>query len=131
MIVNNNIKKDEPLLPPSELLKRYDEVYKGLTKELVELVKKEQEQRHRIQNFYLWHFRLGQVCGVAFLFYIFKNIFDLINNGNLNVAYILIGIFTLIFFFSIYQYKKSRVQNQNIRKFPPRNFNRNNNNYRR
>ena len=59
----NNLQqeKKETLLPPPELLERYEGISKGLSKDLVELVKKEQEHRHKLQDKYLAHFRYGKI----------------------------------------------------------------------
>ena len=68
--------KKETLLPPPELLERYESISKGLSKDLVELVKKEQEHRHKLQDKYLMHFRCGQFFGALFLIAVIYLVFD-------------------------------------------------------
>lgn len=114
--MNNMQEKKEMLLPPPELLERYESVSKGLANNLVDLVKKEQEHRHRLQNKYLTHFRLGQLCGIAVVLYVVYEIFDLVKRGQTNIAYIMSGIFALMFLLILAQYKKDKfsasVRNQ-------------------
>ena len=107
--MNNNQDKKEMLLPPAELLERYDNISKGLSKELVSLILKEQEHRHKIQNQYLMHFRLGQIFGASFLIYIIYKIFELIKNNQNNVAYTLIGVFGFLIVLILYQYRKDKL----------------------
>ncbi|MDR2527152.1 MAG: DUF2335 domain-containing protein [Rickettsiales bacterium] len=106
---NSNNQK-EPLLPPPELLRRYDEVYKGLSNELLDLVKKEQKHRHKIQERYLMQFRIGQIAGIVFLSYIFYAIFDFLKMGHTGIAYSLLLLLSLILLMSIYQYKSNKVR---------------------
>ncbi|GMO56513.1 MAG: hypothetical protein Ta2D_01550 [Rickettsiales bacterium] len=126
---NNNFKRNEPLLPPPEVLKRYNEIYGGLTEELIELVKKEQAQRHKIQNSYLWHFRIGQIFSIVFFIYICKYICHLIDMEQYAIVYVMIALLFAILIISIHKYKINRNSNTQIKK-PIKNF-KNNNNYRR
>ena len=79
----NNIQQKETLLPPPELLERYEGISKGLSKDLVDLIKKEQEHRHALQDKYLMHFRIGQIFGAIFLIYIISMVFETAKNGKL------------------------------------------------
>ena len=106
--MNNNTQK-ESLLPPPELLERYELIQKGLSKEFLDLVKKEQEHRHRMQNKYLFHFRIGQIFGASFLLYVIYGIFNLIKEGKLIPAYCTLGIFAIIILFILIQYRKDKL----------------------
>ncbi len=119
--MNNIQEKKETLLPPPELLERYENISKGLSKELLELVKKEQEHRHKLQDKYLIHFRIGQIFGAIFLLYIVSMIFELAKTGNIAIAYLMAGLFGLLIVLILFQYKKDRIHGIT------RNLNRNNN----
>ena len=101
--------KKETLLPPPELLERYEGISKGLSKDLVELVKNEQIHRHKLQDKYLMHFRLGQIFGSLFLICVIYMIFDLAKNGNPTVAYFMTAIFGLLIVLILLQYKKDKL----------------------
>ena len=105
---NTNTRK-ETLLPPPELLERYEEVSKGLSKDLIDLVKAEQEHRHKLQDKYLMHFRLGQLFGAMFLLYSIYKITELAKAGNTVVAYTLSGIFGFLIVLILMQYKKDKL----------------------
>ena len=124
--------KKEILLPPPELLERYESISKGLSKDLIELVKKEQLHRHKLQDRYLMHFRLGQIFGSLFLIYIIYMIFDLAKTGNLTIAYLMSAMFGLLIVLILLQYKKDKLSAV-IRNSSKTNNgqNRRNNNYRR
>ena len=92
----NNIQQKETLLPPPELLERYEGISKGLSKDLVDLIKKEQEHRHALQDKYLMHFRIGQIFGAIFLIYIISMVFETAKNGNFAIAYLMAGLFGLL-----------------------------------
>jgi len=124
--------RKETLLPPPELLERYEEISKGLSKDLVELVKNEQNHRHKLQDAYLMHFRMGQAFGACFLLFVIYKIFEIANNGNLGMAYAMSAMFGLLIVLILLQYKKDKLS------AVMRNSNRNNynnarkyNNYRR
>ncbi|HSQ97406.1 MAG TPA: DUF2335 domain-containing protein [Rickettsiales bacterium] len=121
--MNNIQEKKETLLPPPELLERYENISKGLCKDLVELIKKEQTHRHKLQDKYLMNFRIGQIFGAAFLIYIITMIFELAKNGFLTTSYIMAGLFGVLILLVLSQYKRDRsngfVKNNN------KNFNRN------
>ncbi len=107
----NNItqEKKEILLPPPELLERYESISKGLSKDLVEIIKKEQIHRHKLQDKYLLHFRLGQLFGACFLIYVIYMIFDLAKNGNFAIAYLMVAMFGLLIVLILLQYKKDKL----------------------
>lgn len=112
--MNTNQEKREPerketLLPPPELLERYEGISKGLSKELVNLVKREQEHRHRLQNAYLMHFKMGQIFGAAFLIYVIYKIFEIATVGNIAVAYAMTAMFGLLIVLILLQYKKDKL----------------------
>lgn len=133
--MNNNMnqEKKETLLPPPELLERYESISKGLSKDLVELVKKEQEHRHKLQDKYLMHFRCGQFFGALFLVVVIYLIFDLAKCGCLEIAYTMLGVFAFIIILILMQYKKDKLsavirnsakKTQNVKR---NNYRRNNN----
>ncbi len=125
--------KRETLLPPPELLERYENISKGLSKDLVDLVKKEQIHRHKLQDRYLMHFRLGQIFGSLFLIYIIYMIFDLAKTGNFTIAYLMSAMFGLLIVLILLQYKKDKLSAiiRNSGKTNNGGQNRRNNNYRR
>ena len=127
----NNLQqeKKETLLPPPELLERYEGISKGLSKDLVELVKKEQEHRHKLQDKYLAHFRYGQIFGSAFLIFVLYIIFDLAKYGYAKTAYGLAIIFGVLIIFILMQYKKDKLNA--VRNANKKNIRRQNNNHRR
>jgi len=101
--------KKELLLPPPELLERYESISKGLSKDLVDIVKKEQLHRHKLQDKYLMHFRYGQIFGSLFLIYIVYMIFDLAKSGNITIAYFMLAVFGLLIVLILSQYKKDKL----------------------
>lgn len=107
--MNNIQEKKETLLPPPELLERYESISKGLSKELVGLVKKEQEHRHKLQEKYLLHFRCGQLFGSLFLLYVIFMIFDLARHGDFALAYLMAAMFGLLIVLILLQYKKDKI----------------------
>lgn len=123
--MNNMQEKRETLLPPPELLERYENISKGLSKELIELVKKEQEHRHKLQDKYLMHFRIGQIFGAIFLLYIISMIFELAKDGNIAIAYLMAGLFGLLIVLILFQYKKDKIRGitQNLNRNSNRNYN--------
>ncbi|MDR2760364.1 MAG: hypothetical protein LBB09_00770 [Rickettsiales bacterium] len=82
--------KIESLLPPPEVLERYKEF--GLGDNLVEIIKKEQEHRHRLQRKYARSYRFGQTLGLIIVFYYLKQVFWLLSLGLDKQAYIITGI---------------------------------------
>ena len=125
-----NQEKKETLLPPPELLERYESISKGLSKDLVELVKKEQEHRHKLQDKYLMHFRCGQFFGALFLIVVIYLIFDLAKCGCLKTAYAMLGTFAFIIILILMQYKKDKLS-EVIRNSAKKTQNVKRNNYRR
>lgn len=125
--------KRETLLPPPELLEKYENISKGLSKDLVELVKKEQLHRHKLQDKYLMHFRLGQIFGSLFLVYTIYMIFDLAKTGHFTVAYLMSAMFGLLIVLILLQYKKDKLSAviRNSNKTNNNTQNKRNNNYKR
>ena len=130
--MNNNMsqEKKETLLPPPELLERYESISKGLSKDLVELVKKEQEHRHKLQDKYLMHFRCGQFFGALFLIAVIYLVFDLAKCGHVEIAYTMLGVFAFIIILILMQYKKDKLSAV-IRNSAKKSQNMKRNNYRR
>jgi len=108
MQYKKNIKQREALLPPPELLERYDAISPGLTKELVEIIKDEQKHRQSLQKKYLFHYRLGQLFGFGYGIYVIYKIFELAQTGNEKIAYVLAGIFGILTLAILSQYKTDR-----------------------
>jgi uncharacterized membrane protein len=82
----------DSLLPPVEVLERYEELQGG--RDLINLVKIEQEHRHRLQNKYSNSHRLGQVLSFIVTVYFIYEIFALIKLDYIKEAYIVSGIFS-------------------------------------
>ena len=101
--------KKETLLPPPELLERYENISAGLSKDLVELVKNEQLHRHKLQDRYLMHFRLGQIFGSLFLIYVVYSIFELAKDGEFALAYLMTAMFGLLIALILSQYRKDKL----------------------
>lgn len=124
--------KNEAILPPVELLEKYEKISKGLSKELVSLLKKEQEHRHKMQKMYLRNFRLGQLFGAAFLLFMILVIFELAKNGSTDVSCIMSAVLGILMILIAYKHKKDRANNfkRNFNKNhffkKNRNFNKNN-----
>ncbi|MDD2840024.1 MAG: DUF2335 domain-containing protein, partial [Rickettsiales bacterium] len=108
--MNNMQEKRETLLPPPELLERYENISKGLSRDLLTLVKNEQEHRHKLQDKYFMHFRIGQIFGAVFLLYIISMVFELAKAGNIAIAYLMAGLFGLLIVLILFQYKKDKIQ---------------------
>lgn len=105
----------DALLPPPELLRRYEEISKGLSKDLVKIVKEEQDHRHRLQKKYLMHYRLGQLIGTGCIVYTLIKIFELIKEGKENPAYVMAGIFAVLILLALKQYRYDKVGSQRRR----------------
>lgn len=123
----NNEERKDSLLPPPELLERYESVYKGITKDLVKLVEKEQGHRHALQKKYLNHFRCGQFFGGVFFTAVIFSIFCLAKEHHIEMAYAMSAMFGLLIVLILMQYRKDK-NNAIMRK--SMNNNRNNNNRR-
>jgi len=126
--MHNMQEKKETLLPPPELLERYENISKGLSKDLIDLIKKEQEHRHKLQDKYFMHFRIGQIFGGIFLLYIISMVFELAREGYIAMAYSMAGLFGFLIILILFEYKKDRING--INKNLSRNLNRNHNNRR-
>lgn len=106
--MNNIEEKKDILLPPPELLERYESIYKGMSKDLVKLVEKEQEHRHEMQNKYLMHFKCGQFFGGIFLTAIIFMIFCLILHHHYEMGLIMTAMFGLLIILILIQYRKDK-----------------------
>ena len=94
MINNNNLEQKDSLLPPPEILVKYQELGKG--DDIIKLVKKEQEHRHLLQKKYQTNYRMGQLFGFILCALIIVNIFSLLKAGMKIESYIMLGIFSLL-----------------------------------
>ena len=90
----NNIEQKDSLLPPPEILVKYQELGKG--EDIIKLVKKEQEHRHMLQKKYQLNYRMGQIFGFILCVLIIIGTFSLVNNGYSTEAYILLAIFFIL-----------------------------------
>jgi len=107
-MINNDSRK-EILLPPAELLEKYERVSPGSSKEIIKLVQQEQEHRHSLQKKYLFHYRLGQFFGLGYGIYLMYLIFDLFKAGQTNAAYILTAMFGFLIVLILQQYREDRT----------------------
>lgn len=92
-MINNQEQRDS-LLPPPEILTKYKE--SGMSEDLIELVRTEQEHRHILQNKYQLSYRMGQIFGFVLSFTVIYNVFNLMNNGYTKESYFLLAIFSLL-----------------------------------
>jgi uncharacterized membrane protein len=91
---NTSEERIDSLLPPPELLERYNEL--GLGTNLVELVKAEQEHRHKLQRKYAMSYRIGQLGSLAIILYYLTGIFRLVEKGFVKEAYSITAIMSLL-----------------------------------
>ena len=94
MINNSNLEQKDSLLPPPEILVKYQELGKG--DDIIKLVKKEQEHRHLLQKKYQTNYRMGQIFGFILCALIIINIFSLLKAGMKIESYIMLGVFSLL-----------------------------------
>ena len=89
-------------LPSPEVLAGYEKMAPGATKELMEMVKKEQEHRHKWQNRYLesynFTYRFGQVMGAFYMLGLLYMMFNLIVMKEIKFSIVLM-CFTIIIVF--------------------------------
>ena len=90
-MINNIQEPKDSLLPPPEILVKYQEL--GINEDLLELVKIEQEHRHILQKKYQLSYRMGQLFGFILSLVFILGIFKLINNSYITEAYVISGIF--------------------------------------
>ena len=90
-MINNIQEQKDSLLPPPEILVKYQEL--GINEDLLELVKMEQEHRHILQKKYQLSYRMGQLFGFILSLVFILGIFKLINNSYITEAYVISGIF--------------------------------------
>lgn len=92
-MINNIQEPKDSLLPPPEILVKYQEL--GINEDLLDLVKAEQEHRHILQKKYQLSYRMGQLFGFILSLVFILGIFKLINNSYITEAYIISGIFVI------------------------------------
>lgn len=92
-MTNNIQEQKDSLLPPPEILVKYQEL--GINEDLLELVKIEQEHRHFLQKKYQLSYRMGQLFGFILSLIFMCGIFELIKNNNITEAYVISGIFVI------------------------------------
>ena len=83
--------KVDAMQPPPELLERYKDL--GYGENLVELIKEEQEHRHKLQNRYASAYRCGQFFSAIISAFTIYKIFELILIGKETQGYIMSGVF--------------------------------------
>lgn len=113
----DNSDRRDTLLPPAELLERYESIYPDSTKELMDMARKEQKHRHSLQRKYLMQFRLGQLFGVIFTGYILFEIFRMLKMGMYVQGYVTLFVFAILIMQIIRVYRSDR--NGGFRKKKP------------
>lgn len=96
-------RRSDSTLPPVELLERYERVAKGSSKELIKLVKDEQEHRHNLQRKYAISYRMGQIFSLLFNVYLvtlIAKMYLLSEKGNV-ALYSVIGFYSFFLIVSI------------------------------
>ena len=112
MSENSNLQnqdKVEAFLPPVELIQKYEEL--GIGKDLVELVRDEQEHRHNIQKKYIMCYMLGQIASLILAIGVFFGVYKFMMNGMVKHAYIVLGIYVVLFIFAFIKARKDRIRN--------------------
>lgn len=94
MANSNSQEQKDSLLPPPEILVKYQEL--GINEDLINLVKIEQEHRHKLQNGYQLSYRIGQLFGFIIALFFLHGIFKMANNGKILQTYIIFGLFALL-----------------------------------
>jgi uncharacterized membrane protein len=86
----------EEILPSSQILDKFEDAVPGSVAKLIDMAKKEQEQRHEWQSNYLkshnFSTRIGQLFGLIYNIGLLFVIYDLINNGEKELAIKLFAI---------------------------------------
>ncbi len=91
--LNNENKKDS-ILPPPEILARYEEL--GIGEDLINLIEKEQEHRHLLQKKYFRVYRCGQVFSFILSLLFVYELFKLIRMDYIKEAYIIFVLFAAL-----------------------------------
>lgn len=104
-----NQDKVEAFLPPVELIQKYEEL--GIGKDLIELVKEEQEHRHNIQKKYIICYMLGQIASLILAIAVFFGIYKFMINGLTIHAYIILCVYVVLFIFAFIKARKDRIRN--------------------
>jgi uncharacterized membrane protein len=107
---NQNTQKRDAVLPPPEVLERYEKTLPGSADALIKLVKDEQDHRHQLQNKYLKSYRLGQI--LSFIFNIFfiaiiAKMYKYMPADSI-VPHILLGAYLFIFLVSLIESRSDR-----------------------
>lgn len=114
MSENSNIQnqdKVEAFLPPVELIQRYEEL--GIGKDLMSVVRDEQKHRHAIQKKYIFCYALGQIASLILAIFVFTGVYRLLLVGQKKEAYILLGVYAVLFIFAFIKARKDRIRNIN------------------
>ena len=110
--MSNNIQnqdKADAFLPPVELIQKYEEL--GIGKDLMSVVKEEQKHRHAIQKKYISCYILGQIASLVLAVFVFLGIYKLMLSGLKTEAYILLGVYVVLFIFAFVKARKDRIRN--------------------
>lgn len=94
MINNLNQERKDSLLPPPEILTKYEEL--GIGEDLIDLIQKEQEHRHNLQKKYLKAYRTGQLFSYLLSLVFLYGIFKLVKLDYVREAYIILSLFTVL-----------------------------------
>jgi len=125
----------EGTIPSAETLAKYENIAKGSATQLVEILKREQLHRHKLQRRYAASYRLGQLFSFVLNIYIVTLLANMcISAGQISFsAYIIGGCYIMFLLVSVIESRKDRKalamkntqhgHNQNNRRFKPRNFN--------
>ena len=109
--MNNNLQnqdKVDAFLPPVELIQKYEEL--GIGKDLMSVVRDEQEHRHRIQKKYIFCYILGQIASLVLSVFVFLGIYKLTLNGFKTEAYTFLTVYVLLFIFAFIKARKDRAR---------------------
>lgn len=94
MINNSSQERKDSLLPPPEILTKYEEL--GIGEDLIDLVQKEQEHRHNLQKKYLKAYRTGQLFSYILSLLFLYGIFILVKLDYVREAYVIMGLFVVL-----------------------------------
>ena len=96
-MINNNLNNEnrkDSILPPPEILVKYEEL--GIGEDLIDLIKKEQEHRHSLQKKYARAYFCGQMFGFILSMTFIYEIFKLVQMEYMKEAYILFALFAIL-----------------------------------
>lgn len=107
---NRGTQKRDAVLPPPEVFERYEKVLPGSSAGLIDLVKKEQDHRHKLQKGYLISYRLGQLGSFIFNIYfitVIVKLYKYMPSGSWT-PHILLGTYVFIFVASLLDTRSDR-----------------------